>query len=221
MGLADADAVRRIEADPAEIGHLGLGPGMAGILVGDAVGAVEIAGDIAGRDPAAAAGGDEDVRQVLADAAAQREGFRRRRGRVGRLGIENDLAVKRCEQRCRPASGSIPKSPMTSFAKSRIAPSAAARLEFAQVEKIGQRVPPCRGRARASRRSRPRRDADGQDSLSGPSHEKACMRLPRLSSPGRRRPSERRLDAPTQDVLAVVVARGQPQHLDEPLAGSS
>ena len=55
MGVGRADAVGRIERDPAEVGDIGLGPGVAGVLVGDAVGAVEIAADVAGRNAEACA----------------------------------------------------------------------------------------------------------------------------------------------------------------------
>ena len=69
MGVGGADAVGRIEADPAEIGHEGFRPGMAGLLVDHAVGAQEMPGDEARGDAAAARAGDEDMRVVLADAA--------------------------------------------------------------------------------------------------------------------------------------------------------
>ena len=71
-------AIGRIEADPAEIGHEGFRPGVAGLLMHGAVGAQEVAGDVARRNAAAARAGDEDVGVVLADAALEREGFRRR-----------------------------------------------------------------------------------------------------------------------------------------------
>src|SRR5882757_6681751 len=41
MRVSGADAVRRVEADPAEIRHEGFGPGMAGLLIDRAVGAQE------------------------------------------------------------------------------------------------------------------------------------------------------------------------------------
>src|SRR3954449_8874688 len=78
MGVGRGDAVRRVEADPAELRHLGLGPGMAGALVDDPVCADEVSGDVAGRDLHPAAGRDEDVREILADAPAHGEGLARR-----------------------------------------------------------------------------------------------------------------------------------------------
>ena len=50
MGVGGANAVGRIEADPAEVRDIGLRPGVAGLLRGDAVGAVEMAADVARRN---------------------------------------------------------------------------------------------------------------------------------------------------------------------------
>src|SRR5258708_6521046 len=44
MRVGGADAVRGIEPDPAEIGHEGFRPGVAGLLVDHAVGAQEMPG---------------------------------------------------------------------------------------------------------------------------------------------------------------------------------
>src|SRR5258707_14516636 len=79
MGVGGAEAVGGIEADPAEVRHVGFRPGMAGLLVHRAVGAQEVPGDEARRNAAGARAGDEDVRIVLADAALERKSFRRRR----------------------------------------------------------------------------------------------------------------------------------------------
>src|ERR1700726_4195484 len=38
VGIGRADAVGRVEADPADVGHEGFGPGVAGFLEHDAVG---------------------------------------------------------------------------------------------------------------------------------------------------------------------------------------
>ena len=91
MGVGGANAVGRIEADPAEILDIGFRPGVAGLLRGDAVGAMEMAADIARRDAELAGRRDEDMGEVLTDAAPQREGFRRGGGGVGRIGVEGDL----------------------------------------------------------------------------------------------------------------------------------
>src|SRR5262245_66311387 len=69
MRLGGADSVRGIEGDPAEIRHKGLGPGMPGILLENAVIAMKMPADVAGGNPNAARGGNEDVGEVLADAA--------------------------------------------------------------------------------------------------------------------------------------------------------
>src|SRR3954453_4420343 len=47
--VGDADAVGRIEPNPAEFRHEGLPPGMAGLLIDDAVRAQEMSGDEARR----------------------------------------------------------------------------------------------------------------------------------------------------------------------------
>src|SRR6516162_5658283 len=49
---------------PAELGHEGFGPGVAGLLFAHLVIAAEIAADIARRNTEAARGGDEDVGEV-------------------------------------------------------------------------------------------------------------------------------------------------------------
>src|SRR3954471_23224950 len=69
MGIRRADAVRWIEADPAEARHSRLGPGMRRFLLDHAVRPVEVAGHITGRDAEVPRGGDEYVGQVLANAA--------------------------------------------------------------------------------------------------------------------------------------------------------
>ena len=50
MGVGDAYAIGRIEADPAQILDIGLRPGVAGLLRSDTVGAMEMASHVAGRD---------------------------------------------------------------------------------------------------------------------------------------------------------------------------
>src|SRR3954471_19237056 len=79
VGVGGAEAIGGIEADPAEVRHVGFRPGVAGLLLGGAVGAQEVPGDEPRRNAAGARAGDEDVGVVLADAALERERFRRRR----------------------------------------------------------------------------------------------------------------------------------------------
>src|ERR1700687_3973989 len=74
MGIGGTEPVRRIERHPAELGHEGLGPGWARMLLAHPVVAAKIAADIARRDAQAARGGDEDVAEILADPALEREG---------------------------------------------------------------------------------------------------------------------------------------------------
>ena len=45
MGVGSADAVGGVEADPAEVGHIGFRPGVAGLLVDSAIRAQEMPGD--------------------------------------------------------------------------------------------------------------------------------------------------------------------------------
>ena len=99
MGVGGGNPVGRVEADPAEVLDIGFRPGMAGLLRGDAVGAVEMAADIARRDAELARRRDEDVGEVLADAALEREGFGRGGRGMGRIGVEGDLAIERVQQR--------------------------------------------------------------------------------------------------------------------------
>src|SRR5262249_39822919 len=97
-GLGRAYPVRRIERDPAEVVDMNLGPGMAGLLPGDAVGAMKVAADVAGGVTEAAGCGDEDMGEILAHAAAQCEGFDRGRACMGRIRVVDDLAVQALEQ---------------------------------------------------------------------------------------------------------------------------
>ncbi|KTT92403.1 hypothetical protein NS44R_14560, partial [Mammaliicoccus sciuri] len=103
MGVGGADAVGGVEADPAEVGHEGLGPGVAGLLVHHAVGAQEVAGHEPRRNAAGTRAGDQDVRVVLTDAALQRERLRRRRGAVGRVLVEGHVLVDLHHERVQEA----------------------------------------------------------------------------------------------------------------------
>src|SRR5450759_2882467 len=73
-------------------------PVAAGSWRGYAVGTVEMTADIARGDAELARRRDEDVGEVLADAAAQREGFRRGGRDLGRTCIEGDLAIDLVQQ---------------------------------------------------------------------------------------------------------------------------
>src|SRR3979490_3360816 len=67
MGVGGAESVCAVEGDPAKLRDVGLGPGVAGILLAHPVVAMEIAADIACRNSEAAAGRDEDVAEILAN----------------------------------------------------------------------------------------------------------------------------------------------------------
>src|SRR5262249_57070085 len=76
MGIGGANPIRDVERHPAELGHVGFGPGVAGVLLADVVTVAEVAGDAAGRNAEAARRGDEDMRQVPTGAALARKGLR-------------------------------------------------------------------------------------------------------------------------------------------------
>src|SRR5690606_6303352 len=61
MGVSCANSVGGIETHPAEMRDMRFRPGVTGLLLHDAVGAMEIAADIARRDLQAARGGNENV----------------------------------------------------------------------------------------------------------------------------------------------------------------
>ena len=188
---------------------------MAGLLVGDPVGAVEIARDVAGRDPEVPRGGDEDV----ASGPGRRRGAARKpRAAVvadmGRLGVEAHLAVDGAEKPVQAAERiGVDDRRRRRRANARISGSAAARADFAQVEEVRQAL---------DRAAHDPVRVAGLDlaatrivmSSTGPSAENMCTMLPRLSSLRPQPAVDARLDAPAQDVLAVVVPRRQAQDLD-------
>src|SRR5262245_55893031 len=71
IGVGRAHAIGRIERDPAQIRHVGLGPGMARALIDHAVVAVQVAADIAGWKAGGARAADEDMCHVLANPALE------------------------------------------------------------------------------------------------------------------------------------------------------
>ena len=77
--VADERAAGRVDVDPAAPAGPDLAPGVGGHLAG----LVDVAADVAGRQADAAAGRQEQVGEILADPAAQPQGFadRRPRGR--------------------------------------------------------------------------------------------------------------------------------------------
>ena len=99
MGVGGGDAIGRVEADPAQVLDKGLRPGVAGLLRRYAVDAVEVAPHIARRDAEASRRRHENMGEVLADAAPQRERFRGGSGGVGGIGVEGDFAIEPFEKR--------------------------------------------------------------------------------------------------------------------------
>src|SRR5436853_6453269 len=99
MGFSRTDAIGRIEGDPANARYKGLHHRMARILCRHTVRTMEIAADITRRDVEMARGRDEDVGEVLAHAALQRESLSSRRRGAGPLRVERHLAMDAAEQR--------------------------------------------------------------------------------------------------------------------------
>src|SRR5262249_54235583 len=97
MGIGCAKSVGRIESDPAELGHEGFRPGMAGLLLAHAIVAAEIAADIARGNTKAARGGDEDVSEVATRAALERESLGGRGCGTRESGIVGHILVQPCE----------------------------------------------------------------------------------------------------------------------------
>ena len=162
MGVGRADAVGGVEGDPAEIGHESLGPGVAGLLLGHAVGAMEMAADIARRNGEAARGGDEDMGQVLAHAALERERLGRRGGRLvsARCRISSRRAAVRAGRAGSPADRRrrAAKAWRTPRSRGRAA-SAASRADKGSAETARSRRPPRRWCPGCRPRPRPAREA--------------------------------------------------------------
>src|SRR5437870_417870 len=65
MRIGRADGIRRIEADPAELGDVDLGPGVSRFLLVHAITAMKVAAHVAGGNSQPPRGGDKDMREVL------------------------------------------------------------------------------------------------------------------------------------------------------------
>src|SRR5262249_15019207 len=70
IGRRGADPVRRIEPDPAEVGHEGLGPGVTSVVIAAVLPRPEIAADITCGNAQGLRRCNEDMRMILADAGA-------------------------------------------------------------------------------------------------------------------------------------------------------
>src|SRR6202790_5642758 len=90
MRIGRTDVVHGVEADPAEVAHERLGPGVAGRLF-RVLGTIEVAGDVAGGDIDMTGGGAEDMGEVLADAVPAGEGLDRAGTGIGRVHIEAEV----------------------------------------------------------------------------------------------------------------------------------
>src|SRR2546423_15544647 len=94
MGIGTADAIRRVEPDPAELRDECLRPGMAGFLLGDPVLAAEIPPDITRRNAEVARRRDKDVGKVLAHPTLEGERFHCRGCGVGGVGVIGHLRMQ-------------------------------------------------------------------------------------------------------------------------------
>src|SRR5262245_29932226 len=65
MRVGRANAVGDVERDPAQARHMGLGPGVARVLIGATVAVADIAADAARRNPGGARGSNEGVGEIL------------------------------------------------------------------------------------------------------------------------------------------------------------
>jgi len=90
IGLVRTQRVDRVESDPPETLHMRLRPGVTGDLPGRVVISAKIAAHIARGDVERARAGDEDMREILANAATLREGLGGGRRRIGRVRIEGE-----------------------------------------------------------------------------------------------------------------------------------
>src|SRR5215475_14822950 len=98
MPVGHANAVGRIEADPAEIRDVALGPGMTGIVHEHIVAPVEIAAHIAGRHAESVGNGNEDLSEVRAHAPRSLESFGCRGGGGSGPSVEGNVLVDACQQ---------------------------------------------------------------------------------------------------------------------------
>src|SRR5215510_3970151 len=94
MGVGGAKSVGRIESDPAELRDEGFRPGVAGLLLVHAVVAAEIAAEIARGNTEAARGRDEDVGEVPTCAALERKGLGGRGCRARGSGIVGHILMQ-------------------------------------------------------------------------------------------------------------------------------
>ena len=75
MRVRGAHPVRGIEGNPAELGHEGLGPGVAVALLGCAVVAADITSHIARGNAEAVSGSNKNVGEICTIPAPAREGL--------------------------------------------------------------------------------------------------------------------------------------------------
>ena len=154
------------------------------------------------------------MRQVLADAALEREGFRRGGRRAGRIGVEHDVAVDAGEQRVQQPQRLVAAAPAHLAGEGRDrgirrgqrrrAQKQAGREMLDRAAHDARGCPGSRPRPRPVRRSVSQRPVGGEGV--GDVAEGILLRV---------EPAVRRyVDAPVDHVLAVVIARRHAQRLD-------
>jgi len=94
MRIGAANAIRRVESNPAKLRHARLRPGMTSLLLGNAVTAKKIAADISRGNVEIARRRYEDMGDILAHSALERESFRRGRRSMGGVSIERHFLVQ-------------------------------------------------------------------------------------------------------------------------------
>src|SRR5262245_2309936 len=213
VGVGGADAVRRIESHPAEGRHERLGPGVAGLLLVHAVLAVEIAAHVARRDGEAAGGGDEDVGEVLADAALEREGRGGRGGDLGGGGVVHHLVVQAREHEMQQVEHVALGCVAARGGKGDDARVGTGERGLAQIEGRGEALDRAAHHALGvarfdlalDRHGKLAEGAVGGEGMNDVAEGVLVLIEPAIGGD---------VDAPARHVLPVVIARGEPQHLD-------
>ena len=213
MRVGRGDAVRRVERDPAKIRNKSLRPGVAGLLVGDAIGAMEVAADIARRHTEAARSRDEDVADVLAHAALERESLGGRGRGAGRGRVERHVGVEPLHQimhRLQRIAGSVLACGLGKFRDRRVdmRQHRLAQIE-ARREALDRTLHHAVGVLRLDLALH-RQAQFGERPIHGEDVADVAERVLVLGKLA----VLRHVDAPADDILAVVIARRQPQRLN-------
>ena len=186
---------------------------MAGRLFGGLVGVQHVAADIAGRDAEMAAGGDENMSEVLADAVAEREGLDGPGAGIGGVDLESHALAERLHEgvhQAEPVAAGLAGDLAGEIAEHRVG---GGQRRVAQIED---------GRKAFDLAAEHAGGIDGLDAAFGGDGQRLdrpvegefvqsdCRGVGRLVEAA----VMVDVDAPGDDVLPVVAAWQQPQHLD-------